>query len=75
MKKVVAIFCLFGFVVAASAQEKSPEPKGATPSAGLPVGAKAPSFALRDQFDRIQSNATLKGPNGMLLLFFRSADW
>lgn len=42
---------------------------------GLPVGQKAPAFSARDQFGREQTLATLKGPKGTVLLFFRSADW
>ena len=42
---------------------------------GLAVGRKAPAFTARDQFGQQQSLATLKGPNGTVLLFFRSADW
>lgn len=44
-------------------------------SIGLAVGQKAPAFSLRDQFGRVQSLETLKGANGTVLLFFRSADW
>ncbi len=44
-------------------------------SIGLAVGQKAPAFSARDQFGREQSLDTLKGPNGTVLLFFRSADW
>jgi hypothetical protein len=42
---------------------------------GLAAGQKAPAFAARDQFGGEQSLETLKGPNGTILLFFRSADW
>ena len=42
---------------------------------GLSVGQKAPAFSARDQFGREQSLASLKGPKGTVLLFFRSADW
>jgi hypothetical protein len=42
---------------------------------GLPVGHKAPDFSASDQFGHPQSLATLKGKNGTVLLFFRSADW
>jgi hypothetical protein len=42
---------------------------------GLAVGQKAPAFAARDQFGHEQSLDTLKGANGTVLLFFRSADW
>lgn len=44
-------------------------------SVGLAVGQKAPAFSARDQFGRMQTLDTLKGPNGTVLLFFRSADW
>jgi len=44
-------------------------------SIGLAVGDKAPAFSLRDQFGRTQTLDTLKGSNGTVLLFFRSADW
>jgi hypothetical protein len=42
---------------------------------GLAVGEKAPVFSVRDQFGGEQSLDTLKGKNGTVLLFFRSADW
>ncbi len=44
-------------------------------SIGLAVGQKAPPFSLRDQFGHAQTLDTLKGANGTVLLFFRSADW
>jgi peroxiredoxin len=44
-------------------------------SIGLAVGQKAPAFSLHDQFGRTQTLDSLKGPNGTVLLFFRSADW
>ena len=42
---------------------------------GLSVGQKAPNFSAPDQFGNQQTLDTLKGPNGTVLLFFRSADW
>jgi hypothetical protein len=44
-------------------------------SLGLDVGQKAPEFSAPDQFGKLQSLETLKGPKGTVLLFFRSADW
>ncbi|HWW13979.1 MAG TPA: hypothetical protein VN310_04905 [Candidatus Dormibacteraeota bacterium] len=44
-------------------------------SIGLAVGEKAPAFSIRDQFGRVQTLDSLKGTNGTILLFFRSADW
>jgi hypothetical protein len=42
---------------------------------GLERGRKAPNFSARDQFGRVQTLDTVKGPKGTVLLFFRSADW
>ena len=42
---------------------------------GLEVGQRAPAFSARDQFGKLQNLDTLKGSNGTVLLFFRSADW
>lgn len=44
-------------------------------SIGLAVGQPAPNFSLHDQFGRKQTLDSLKGVNGTVLLFFRSADW
>jgi hypothetical protein len=44
-------------------------------SIGLAAGQDAPAFSVRDQFGRVQTLDTLKGTNGTVLLFFRSADW
>jgi hypothetical protein len=44
-------------------------------SIGLAVGEKAPAFSARDQFGQVQNLDSLKGRNGTVLLFFRSADW
>jgi len=43
-------------------------------SIGLAVGQKAPPFSVHDQFSGVQTLDTLKGTNGTVLLFFRSAD-
>jgi hypothetical protein len=44
-------------------------------SFGLSVGQKVTAFSLCDQFGHIQTLESLKGSNGTVLLFFRSADW
>ncbi|HET6842316.1 MAG TPA: hypothetical protein VFK06_11630 [Candidatus Angelobacter sp.] len=68
------LISLVGLFVFSSAQEEAPATS--TPAIiGLPAGQTIPAFAARDQFGREQSNETLKGTNGTVLLFFRSADW
>lgn len=42
---------------------------------GPKVGAKAPALQLADQQGRVQTIASLAGPKGTMLVFFRSADW
>jgi hypothetical protein len=42
---------------------------------GVPAGKPAPQFRARDQFAKEQTLSTLMGPHGLVLLFFRSADW
>ncbi len=42
---------------------------------GIRVGTLAPPLRARDQFAKEQTLASLMGPNGLALLFFRSADW
>ena len=74
MKFAAAVFLMFSFIVSANAQENSAT-KAVSAASGLPVGQKAPAFAAHDQFGYQQSNETLKGPHGTVLLFFRSADW
>ena len=42
---------------------------------GPEIGAKVPDFTLPDQSGRSRSLHDLTGPNGLLLIFSRSADW
>jgi cytochrome oxidase Cu insertion factor (SCO1/SenC/PrrC family) len=55
--------------------EKSSLSNPPAPAIGIGVGQNMPTFAARDQFGREVSSDRLKGPNGLVLLFFRSADW
>ena len=42
---------------------------------GPEVGAKVPSFQAVDHLGKERNFDDLSGENGLLLLFFRSADW
>ncbi|MEO5761590.1 MAG: hypothetical protein ABIR28_04685 [Vicinamibacteria bacterium] len=42
---------------------------------GPKIGQPLPPFEAPDQNGKAQTFATLKGPNGLVLVFFRSADW
>jgi cytochrome oxidase Cu insertion factor (SCO1/SenC/PrrC family) len=71
----VVILCFFTFLVLVEGQERPSIAGSDTHFSGLEVGQKAPGFTVQDQFGHQQSNETLKGSNGTVLLFFRSADW
>ncbi len=43
--------------------------------AGVAVGATAPEIKLKDQSGRMRDVRSLTGPKGLVLVFFRSADW
>src|SRR5256885_339100 len=42
---------------------------------GPEIGQKVPDFTLIDQHGQNRSLKELTGPNGLLLVFSRSADW
>lgn len=75
MKFGAAVLLFLGFLTFGNAQESSPRMQTGSPAIGLQVGQKAPAFTLADQFGHDQSLETLRGSNGTVLLFFRSADW
>ncbi len=55
--------------------DKSSSPHLASPSIGSNVGQKMQPFNARDQFGEDVFSDTLRGRNGTVVLFFRSADW
>ena len=75
MKIGIAVLFSIGVFALASGQENRPASDDIAPSIGLEIGQRAPAFALVDQFGHEQSNETLRGSKGTVLLFFRSADW
>lgn len=42
---------------------------------GPQVGDRVPALSLTDHGGRAQTVASLAGPKGTMLVFFRSADW
>ena len=44
-------------------------------TSGIGIGETAPAFELKDQFRNPQTPKSLMGRDGLLLVFFRSADW
>lgn len=49
---------------------------GVTPfDPGPAIGERLPPFEAVDQHGRRRTLESLRGPKGLVLLFFRSADW
>ena len=46
-----------------------------TQAPGPAVGARVPAFHLTDQNGQPRDLSGLSGPKGLMLVFFRSADW
>ena len=44
-------------------------------SLGPQVGERVPDFSLPDQTGRVWTRDSILGPNGAILLFYRSANW
>lgn len=61
---------LFLAAIQAAAPER-PDPQELGPK----VGETLPAFEAKDQDGRARTFESLKGPNGLVLVFFRSADW
>jgi peroxiredoxin len=68
-KFMLACLPMLGLALSVAPGASAQEPGGLRP------GAKAPAFRLSDQAGKRQDLDSLAGPNGLLLLFFRSADW
>ena len=66
-------YCLSFGVPALDARQSSP--KVNLQQLGPQIGEKAPDFDLEDQSGKKWSRDSVMGPNGAVLVFFRSADW
>ncbi len=69
---VLAAIATVALVSVGGAQ--APQPVD-TSSIGPKVGDTIPTFDGVDQFGKRQTLDTARGPNGLMLVFFRSADW
>ena len=65
---ILAAVILAAFQVDAPAR---PNPMDLGPSVGQPLIA----FEAKDQNGVLRTLDSLKGPNGLVMVFFRSADW
>ncbi len=67
--------CLMLALGTASAATAQAPPLPDVDGLGPQVGDIVPSFSLPDQTGATRDLASLTGPNGLMLVFSRSADW
>ena len=70
--RIVTLCASLALGAAAAAQTPAPPD---VDGVGPQVGDVAPSFSLTDQTGAARDLASLMGPNGLMLVFSRSADW
>ena len=64
----LSVLLLFGLATPVAAAQSRAD-------LGPAIGSRMPAFELTDHEGRVQSHQSLKGNRGLVLLFFRSADW
>ena len=76
MRHVIAATLLIAgsLVLAVCAAAQSPDPVDPT-TLGPQVGEQVPAFTLVDHRGEGRTLESLYGPNGLMLLFSRSASW
>ncbi|MEW6321404.1 MAG: hypothetical protein AB1635_09980 [Acidobacteriota bacterium] len=65
----------FALVAGGGPHASAQAPPVDTSRLGPQVGARIPDFSGVDQAGRTQTLQSAAGPNGLMLVFFRSADW
>lgn len=70
--RIVTWTLLSGFAAAVAAAAQEPPD---VDRLGPQVGEAAPPFSLVDQHGAARDLSSLTGPNGLMLVFSRSADW
>jgi len=77
MSRIVAGICvLVGLAAYATAQQSTPPPvMPDVQRLGPQVGTRVPDFSLLDQKGQSRTLASVMGPKGLMLVFYRSADW
>lgn len=71
-RATLAAFLLGLISTMTAAQDRTPIDVSAL---GPQVGERVPDFSLPDQHGQLQTLESVRGPNGSLILFHRSADW
>lgn len=73
LARIVTLTLALAFAAVATAAAQAPLPD--VDRFGPQVGETVPSFSLADQNGEARDLQSLMGPNGLMLVFSRSADW
>lgn len=72
----LAVWCLVvGLAASAAQQPSTPAMPPDVQKLGPQVGTRVPDFSLPDQHGQTRTLQSLMGAKGLMLVFFRSADW
>jgi peroxiredoxin len=71
----VVLVCLILGQSARATVQSSPSALPNVQTLGPQVGSAVPDFTLRDQYGKMRTLTSLMGPKGLMLVFYRSADW
>jgi hypothetical protein len=66
---------LIAGAIAFALLQKSPELEVPFTPRGPAIGQPLPAFELADQSGAVRDFESLRGPSGLVLVFFQSADW
>ena len=72
---VLLLWVVSAVGIVARQQSSTPVTTIDVETVGPKVGDALPEFSLRDQSGQVRSLRSLLGPNGAVIVFFRSADW
>ncbi len=72
---VLGVCLLIAVPLGAQQPTGTPRTKIDVSKLGPQVGQTVPDFSLADQNGKVFTRASIMGPKGALLLFYRSADW
>jgi cytochrome oxidase Cu insertion factor (SCO1/SenC/PrrC family) len=70
-----AVACALVSLVAQPTAQQSQPTLPDVQKLGPQIGTRVPDFTLLDQKGESRTLASLLGPKGLMLVFFRSADW
>ena len=80
MRLLSVMTLVASWAIASAAPQQNAQPVALTPlidvqKLGPQVGDRVPDFTLQDQDGRSRTLQSLMGRNGLMLVFYRSADW